>query len=269
MNKRTRGFTLVELMVVIAIIALLMSIAAPALNRVLKQGRAMKSSDNVRSWGQGALLYATESNDLLPWEGYKTANRMGDNMADPNWWANAIPERLGQPTYKELYDEGIEMDKPNVVPMPEDGTIFCDPAANAPTNAPYTGGGKHFFFCYVPNSQLNNTFVNDDMHLGVPIGIMRKPSQTAMMIEMRTDRDELAPDDPFYFKSLNRHRADWKRFAARHLGGGHIAFGDGHVERKSNYKVTTNLQGSRDPDHPGGDWNANGVIWDPQGPAID
>ncbi|MEE2719626.1 MAG: type II secretion system protein [Planctomycetota bacterium] len=270
MRTKQKAFTLIELMVVIAIIGLLISIATPALSRAMQHGRAMKSSNNLRSWGQGTMLYVTESNDLLPWEGYKTANRMGDNMNEPTWWANAIPERLGEATYKMHYEQGMELQSPNPVPMPGDESIFCDPSADPPTQAPYNGGGVKFFFCYVPNSQLNNTFDGDEEYKqGLPFGIIRKPSDTVLMLEMRANRDELPEDDPFYWKTLNRHRCDWKRFGARHLGGGHIVFGDGHIRRVLNHVVTTNQQLTRDPDEPSGNWNRSNLIWDPQGPAYD
>ncbi len=91
------------------------------------------------------------------------------------------------------------------------------------------------------------------------------------MLEIRTSKDELAQNDPYFGKEISRHRANWKRFAARHTKGGrpggHMAFCDGHVDFVSNEWATTNRQGSRSESYPHGDWNKNGLIWNPFGLA--
>ncbi|HEY7115333.1 MAG TPA: type II secretion system protein [Tepidisphaeraceae bacterium] len=65
-SRRFVGFTLVELLVVIGVIALLISILMPALSKARKQALKTNCMSNLRSIGQALQIYAGENKGKLP-----------------------------------------------------------------------------------------------------------------------------------------------------------------------------------------------------------
>src|SRR5688572_6216269 len=65
-GARRHGFTLVELLVVVGIIALLIGILMPALNRARVQARTVACASNLHQLGLVFHMYANENKGSIP-----------------------------------------------------------------------------------------------------------------------------------------------------------------------------------------------------------
>jgi prepilin-type N-terminal cleavage/methylation domain-containing protein len=88
-SREPGGFTLVELLVVIGIIALLISILLPALSQTRESANRIKCSSNLRQAGQAFQLFANEHDGWLPSNMLNVSRNATQitGWTDP-WWAS-------------------------------------------------------------------------------------------------------------------------------------------------------------------------------------
>jgi prepilin-type N-terminal cleavage/methylation domain-containing protein len=78
---KRKGFTLVELLVVISIIALLMAILMPALAKVKQLAHRMVCGTNLSGIGKSMIMYSTDNHEEYP--------IAGDRIPQPTWGTTA------------------------------------------------------------------------------------------------------------------------------------------------------------------------------------
>ena len=95
-NQNSRGFTLVELLVVVAIIALLSAILFPVFGTAREKARQISCASNMRQLGLGILQYSADYDESLPSGSYQYAviptacGGSSVDLPDGEGWASQI-----------------------------------------------------------------------------------------------------------------------------------------------------------------------------------
>jgi prepilin-type N-terminal cleavage/methylation domain-containing protein/prepilin-type processing-associated H-X9-DG protein len=154
MTSVKRGFTLVELLVVIGIIAVLISILMPALSLARQQAQWVSCESNLRQLGQCCFMYASDFKGQLPplWNDFAPA-------------APATPVWIGGP--KGLPPDGVYGALVNYgIPLNSMQKICPTVLANLPTTPPSTPSfNMNYIFSYRYN-QIVGGSVAVDGYLG-------------------------------------------------------------------------------------------------------
>ncbi|MGZ4961470.1 MAG: prepilin-type N-terminal cleavage/methylation domain-containing protein [Limisphaerales bacterium] len=92
-----RAFTLVELLIVVAVIAILASLLLPALASGKSKARSTQCLDQLRQWGIALHLYASANEDAIPRRGQGV--RPLSNLDRPEDWFNALAPEVNQQAF--------------------------------------------------------------------------------------------------------------------------------------------------------------------------
>jgi prepilin-type N-terminal cleavage/methylation domain-containing protein len=242
---RSKGFTLVELLVVIGIIALLISILLPSLNRAREAANRVKCASNLRQIGQAIFLYSNDNHGMYP----RTEYSGGAAALVPNLSGNSGG------TGTEPFTSGIV----NNVPMAlflllrtEDITsaVFICPSSNATqdnyggnTNTPlmrinFANVQQNLSYSYAnpypDTGALGSGYsLRQGMDPGVAIAADINPGTTST--------NATTPDDvinPTYSSSSSVQRNANSNNHGK--DGQNVMYSDGHVEWQSNVFVGVN-----------------------------
>lgn len=135
---RAYAFTLVELLVTIAIIALLAALLLPVLASGKSKAHQTECAGNLRQWGLAYRMYADDNEDFLPRRGQGVQVLAQINRSDD--WFNALPPYFGLSPFEDMVTN-------DVTPAAHSKSVFVCPVAEDP--------GATYFLPYGMNMNLS------------------------------------------------------------------------------------------------------------------
>jgi prepilin-type N-terminal cleavage/methylation domain-containing protein len=193
--RRLAGaFTLIEVLVVVAIIALLVSILLPSLQRAKQQAAAVVCRSNVKQLANGVLAYQLEAKGFMP-----------HNVWSENAWY--VPKR-------DLWFYKLErhLRDPRILICP------ADPLAGQFDYAAFDGDLKHMN-ARVPSCGYGMNYLLRHFHepesFNVDFYKPKRPANTILMAEVGPDSGVM--DAPFYEGGMGQPWRD----------GGRLVWDDG------------------------------------------
>ena len=216
------GFTLLELLVVVAVIALLLAILLPALALADAAGRGALCGTNMNQLGQASLVYSEKNDSYMPW--YRSLGWEGPER-EGEWWVTQLAR-------------GMEVFEPKIYRCPSDPVPLQVPVYlyNGVTSM-HENADREDRLVTLKVSYCGfctHTIVGSG---GWSLAIRRitefaRPDKALQLIEKNVKCLGVLSDAIRTGKSKDE---SWQR----HLGATNVLFFDGHVERMNPVSLGT------------------------------
>ena len=205
------AFSLIELLIVIAIIALLASMLFPALRAARGEGIRISCQNNLRQLAVGTQIYTADNEGRLP----------DNNPGSTNDWVRGNLLMPGQATNQILLQQG------KLFPYANHSSTYHCPADRSQTN------GVLRVRSYSMNGWVGSRYMNTYARPTAFRTFLRDSELAAVgpaNIWLMLDEHELSINDAWFQVTMDDSRPFGSFPASRHELAYDLSFADGHIE---------------------------------------
>ena len=240
------GFTLTELLVVIAMLTLLAATALPTLSRAKPKSQISRCSSNMRIWGMATTMYLADNSDHLPYFGVSSTD-----YTQPFWEDLLAPyvARVARPGAAFRSQPGALFGSSEIYT----NEVRKCPAGSYRTPDSYQGTWNNGWNCWIGanfgayGNSLTGPFYYGDLTPPLSVARIKKPADAMIFTDTLTHY-VYSPVNASYKFTLDLNNDgkldsmssgvpfNWARPTV-HSGGANATLMDGHVERVSFEKL--------------------------------
>ena len=247
-----RHFTLIELLIVVAIIAILAAMLLPVLNQARERGKSVNCVNNLKELGLGVGMYEGDHNDHLP----PIAGGNGGGTR-PVWTQALMGPNPAAPS--EPYSHCLGM----TVGRYASNRLFRCPSmyGSYDLTATAAGGGAGWWVSN-PHYGVNEWLYTRTSGQSFKLGFFRKPSKKIFLADCwERDSGDFSIKEKGYYRwrpdvSGNRY---YGNIAGRHLSSVSVLHLDGHVKgyRLNNIELPFQTAPFRNMEEDREQWHCN------------
>lgn len=237
--KFVSRFTLIELLIVIALIAILAALLLPALNKAREAGKSTKCLANLKQIAAASSSYADDNNGSINWkdEGSWTVRFLFGPAYVSFQRSTLVPYLGGAPVRKVI--DTANMHEYDVLPVALCPSGRRDGQGVKPDHDASGMNNSYAFNAYLITTAQQEGKENSQPQRWHRFRQIRRASRRMLLGDIAYDcydgTIESARTEIWQQKSLSR----------RHDGATNIAFGDLHAEKLSHAELMTRGDGSR------------------------
>lgn len=239
-RKKRKRFTLIELLITIAILAILVGVLLPALRSAREKGRDISCSSNLKQIGTMLQIYVDSNDDVTP---AVNGNHPTDDVYNISWLdllagnylASKVPVKNGTTVYNGCYMEAVSEGR--YLPV---GVLAC------PASSAFVPGKDaiHYGINYPEVDRGDVGFASRRAGTTkMKLGTIRQPSKRAAVFDMANSESDNGGTPGGFKKDFSN---TWGSLIGKDLkwrhgskSGANFLYADGHVGLLKAPAITT------------------------------